>query len=166
MMRIHRAIGWGMPYREFIDTSLLDLSQVDDPASCLGDELDNLLGDFRGLVAPMGFDKIVTAPDDHPGSLIVTAGNMDENEYVLIFPDDHYHKRWMRVDDTLDWEFSKGENGDQPVNQYHVLDHVPYPFSISHDPFPPKMFWWLTHCGILSPDDIPRLKPMRAEWWT
>lgn len=158
--RIHRAMGWGMPYRQF---EKLCIPTDEDGAA------EAVYSIFRGLTDadltvddkvyralfygegskpyPIVQKRLLATEYDAHGEEPSAAGNaidlyttvstFDNTTDILFFPNLWYHSRWYRWNDDLDYTFEQhrntgNDNFDEPrdFTTYTEFGHYPWANSL------------------------------------
>lgn len=208
--RLHRSIGWGMPWKDFCNRCLLvpgedgmgevlyeTFSSMSDK-SMIVDDVDNMLfyGANPEVKPPIIFDKRLLQCEDKvgdPTDLYKLVMTCDEVQHVIFYPNSYYAKKWLRVDDDVDYAFEKMRLRREQGNSFDIEDVVEYlnyghyPWAsfymmaktgqpVAWEPFfspsdddvpavPTEIRWYLNRFGILSHDGINQLRPIIANWW-
>jgi hypothetical protein len=177
-----------MPYGEFVESCLIDMTPDDD---CLHDALDDHLPDkgpiyYGGPLREyeLGTSSKVLADGVRLTSLIHIIGSGDDRDHVLFIPNSDLAKKWYRFDDDIDWYLAMNYEEETLQSQ---IDYLPRgnlnPFwdeymdgngvrvmskvkldGLQHG-VPDILRWWLTEYNILALPGVGKLRPMRAQWW-
>jgi len=194
-MRINTAIGWGMPMEEFHRVCrLTDLPDPEGSASWY-EALEAALshtGDMQMGRWPLP----VTGPDDTCMDLISMIGYDDYSDVLLypsIGEARSWHRRNDDIDYALQWGPRAPGDHDTPENRIEYLATPLHPYgnlrmnpdgteatcpdddhdlwNWERDPallpgVPRTLRHWTLASGLLHLEDVARLRPMRAVWWS
>lgn len=194
--RIHTAIGWGMPFEDFVERLALP-----DPGSACDDgwydHLEKVLDHTRSMPGPKGLPIPITGPGETVLDLMKFVG-YDTKSDVVLMPTISEARIWHRRDDDLDYALLWGPRGpadhEIPLNRVEYLstgfhpygryrmdaegNDVPRPirddlaeYEWERDPdllpgLPPTLRHWTLSSGVLDRQGIARLRPIRAIWWS
>lgn len=133
--RIHRAMGWGMPYKLFEELCLVKdedgsdeavysvLSKLTDEDLTVDDKLYRALfyGDgeksypiFQRRLLATGYDEHGKDPSKagRATDLYTTVSTPDDTTDIIFFPNLWYRSKWHRWDDDMDYAFERYRDGD------------------------------------------------------
>lgn len=134
--RIHRAMGWGMPYIRFEELCLIKdddgsseavysvLNKLTDGDLTVDDKLYRALFYGNGLkpypihqkrLLATGYDTYGAepSPTGHATDLYTTVSTPDETTDIIFFPNLWYRSKWYRWDDDLDYAFERTRDADE-----------------------------------------------------
>lgn len=134
--RIHRAMGWGMPYTRFEELCLVKdedgsgeavysiLSKLTNEDLTVDDNLYRALfyGDelkpypiFQKRLLATGYDVHGEEPSKagRATDLYTTVSTPDETTDIIFFPNLWYRSKWYRWDDDLDYAFERTRDIDE-----------------------------------------------------
>jgi hypothetical protein len=149
--RIHRAMGWGMPYAEFER-----LQRLPPCKDGMAEALEARFGEAgdAGLTVPMEeYQRLFYAVSPRAPAIFETRllsetftnggrreavigearglfalpGNPDRHTHVLFFPNLAYRKTWYRYDDGMDYAFEQWRDGEGARDQAGPRDFVRSP---------------------------------------
>lgn len=126
-MRIHTAIGWGMPISQF----LKQIRAPGVPAEMEDgwfDVFDEAMQHTKGMRGPKGLPLPITEPEETVLGLMNFVG-YDTYSDVIMAPDMTAAKRWFRRNDDIDYAFHVGtrspDDYDVPEGR---IEYMPYGF--------------------------------------
>lgn len=193
-IRIHTAIGWGMPFDQF----QRHVAVPDMPAR-YGDEwsdrLEQALAHTSDMRGPYGLPLPITDKGTTAFDLISTVSH-DECSDVILFPTVEEMRRWKRYNDDLDYAMHWGTKA--PDHDEWPMDDIAY-LQYGHHPYgnlrmaadgteidaphgderyewerdasllpgvPPPLRHWIAKSGLMGLAGIAALRPIRAVWWS
>lgn len=124
--RIHRAIGYAMPIKDFQKAYLFPFRVKNDSFI---DDLEYILTPYQSLIYS-GEDRVSRLIDggrilddkSQISDLVMLVGNGDDLDHVMFFPTAEIKSKWYRFDDDMDWVFAYRE-GDDPIAS--VFEYLP-----------------------------------------
>lgn len=153
--RIHRAMGWGMPYTQFEELCLVKdedgsgeavysvLSKLTDADLTVDDRVYRALFYADGIKPYPIIQKrlLATKYDGHslplspagaPADLFEIISTPDETTDIIFFPNLYYRDKWFRWDNELDYAFEKIRDPDEDkcgprdFTTYTKFGHYPW----------------------------------------
>ncbi len=128
--RIHRAIGWGLPWREFVSAQRLthDIPGIEETLQARFDDANRALFEIPAEVVRAHNRRIPPEPMIQAGSLLSTGGRTpvgstpsdlcavvtdgDHAVAIVFFPTLAHRARWLRRDDDVDYAFGRWHEPD------------------------------------------------------
>jgi hypothetical protein len=175
--RIHRAMGYGMPWKTFKEA-------IPDMDS---EKLEEAFNKDFGVLKPSGSELShaermdlaeLSIPYFNTGTfshLYKEIGNPDYNTDIVFFPGDKFDT-WFRANDDLDYAFELWRYGEnEPIEprdfvRYLNEGHYPYdnlPRLENGNPGIPFIIrWYLVNLGIMKDENVNKLRPLIAQWWS
>ncbi|MBO6507374.1 MAG: hypothetical protein JJ979_02625 [Roseibium sp.] len=191
-VRLHRAIGYGVPWHRFEELTTLDceahetwdkLNKVFETAT---DELLTVASEDRknswtGPNVPIIEKRLLAknytdrdrkeAELGKAEDLVCVIDDSCETLGVIFFPNLYYRKRWYRYDDDLDYAFERWREGtdrsehSDPRQFVNYVDYGHYPFTnslMTEDGTPHE---WLPFWELRERPDLLPAVPSEIRWY-
>lgn len=188
--RIHKAIGWGMPWKKFEELVLLKTTdefcsisdrlynkfeELSDEELTVNDQVLRKLKYSGATVRPFAIiqcqllaKEFATKHTKNIGTgtdlySIVDIG--DDLEHVIFYPSCYYAKRWHRRDDDIDYAFENAtkdiDAGMTDLVKYIPFGHYPWSNSLMDDDGEPVAWDY----GVKTGDGVYAAVPSEIRWY-
>jgi hypothetical protein len=155
-VRIHRAMGWGLPWFKFEELTSISrgpdggcdflqyrFEELTDADLTVDDESYSRFFNQRHVM-PIFEKRLLSKTYTDGGRRPAVLGNAsdlfcsvgcDETEHVIFFPSLYYREKWYRYDDDMDYAFERWRDGEgrgehsEPRDFYSYVEYGHYPWT-------------------------------------